>query len=254
MGGSSYVVMSSSLALGETSSTAYRGDRGKIAYEHSQDIGNPHETELEELTDVSGDDTTIIDTDVILKKEVVGGFWRKITWENIKVSLKTYFDSLYTPKSFNVKITTPSSYVTGTISETEVLRIEIPANSISNNSFLNMPILYLSKIGTNGNMSIKGKLSTSATMPSGTTDIIFGYTNLSATNITLGMNRTYIIADGLIKGFPFALSPFTSSAAGAVSFASKPFDRTVTNYLYVSIQLANSTDQARLEGIQITNS
>ena len=43
-GGSSYVVMSSSLALGETSSTAYRGDRGKIAYDHSQTIGNPHGT------------------------------------------------------------------------------------------------------------------------------------------------------------------------------------------------------------------
>jgi hypothetical protein len=43
-GGSSYVVMSSSLALGETSSTAYRGDRGKIAYDHSQATGNPHGT------------------------------------------------------------------------------------------------------------------------------------------------------------------------------------------------------------------
>ena len=32
------------LALGETSSTAYRGDRGKIAYEHSQVTGNPHGT------------------------------------------------------------------------------------------------------------------------------------------------------------------------------------------------------------------
>ena len=42
--GSSYVVMSSSLALGETSSTAYRGDRGKIAYDHSQTTGNPHGT------------------------------------------------------------------------------------------------------------------------------------------------------------------------------------------------------------------
>ena len=41
---SSYVVMSSSLALGETSSTAYRGDRGKIAYDHSQATGNPHGT------------------------------------------------------------------------------------------------------------------------------------------------------------------------------------------------------------------
>ena len=43
-GGSSYVIMTSSLALGETSSTAYRGDRGKIAYDHSQITGNPHGT------------------------------------------------------------------------------------------------------------------------------------------------------------------------------------------------------------------
>ena len=34
----------SGLALGETSSTAYRGDRGKIAYDHSQATGNPHNT------------------------------------------------------------------------------------------------------------------------------------------------------------------------------------------------------------------
>jgi hypothetical protein len=34
--GTQYVVISSSLALGETSTTAYRGDRGKIAYDYSQ--------------------------------------------------------------------------------------------------------------------------------------------------------------------------------------------------------------------------
>ena len=46
---SGYVEISESLALGETSSTAYRGDRGKIAYDHSQKTGtgtvsntNPH--------------------------------------------------------------------------------------------------------------------------------------------------------------------------------------------------------------------
>ena len=44
-GGSSYVVISSSLALGETSSTAYRGDYGKAAYDHSRiTTGNPHNT------------------------------------------------------------------------------------------------------------------------------------------------------------------------------------------------------------------
>lgn len=41
--GSTYIEISSSLALGETFATAYRGDRGKIAYEHSQTrSGNPH--------------------------------------------------------------------------------------------------------------------------------------------------------------------------------------------------------------------
>ena len=38
--GTKYVEISPSIALGETSKTAYRGDRGKIAYEHSQITGN----------------------------------------------------------------------------------------------------------------------------------------------------------------------------------------------------------------------
>lgn len=36
-GGSSYTQISESLALGETSTTAYRGDRGKEAYDHAKD-------------------------------------------------------------------------------------------------------------------------------------------------------------------------------------------------------------------------
>lgn len=47
--GSSYVEISASLALGETSSTAYRGDRGKTAYDHSQATGNPHGTTKSDL-------------------------------------------------------------------------------------------------------------------------------------------------------------------------------------------------------------
>ena len=41
--GSAYVVISETIALGETSATAYRGDRGKTAYEHSQN-GTVHVT------------------------------------------------------------------------------------------------------------------------------------------------------------------------------------------------------------------
>ena len=47
--GTQYVEISPSLALGETSSTAYRGDRGKTAYDHSQTTGNPHGTTAAEV-------------------------------------------------------------------------------------------------------------------------------------------------------------------------------------------------------------
>ena len=41
--GTTYVEIASGIALGETSSTAYRGDRGKAAYDHSiKTSGNPH--------------------------------------------------------------------------------------------------------------------------------------------------------------------------------------------------------------------
>lgn len=41
-GGSTYAEISASLTLGETSCTAYRGDYGKVAYEHVGGTSNPH--------------------------------------------------------------------------------------------------------------------------------------------------------------------------------------------------------------------
>lgn len=54
------------------------------AYNHSQTSGNVHNTKVEELSDIGSETTTIADTDIILKKEVVGGLWRKITFANFK--------------------------------------------------------------------------------------------------------------------------------------------------------------------------
>ena len=78
-GGSSYVVMSSSLALGDTSSTAYRGDRGKIAYDHSQTTGNPHDTtkndiglgNVDNTSDLNKPISTATQTTLDLKENVV---------------------------------------------------------------------------------------------------------------------------------------------------------------------------------------
>ena len=50
--GSTYSVVSDSIALGETATTAYRGDLGKAAYDHSQTPGNPHATKFSELKSI----------------------------------------------------------------------------------------------------------------------------------------------------------------------------------------------------------
>lgn len=57
-GGSSYVEISKSLALGTTSTTAYRGDHGLLAYQHTSLTGNPHGLTL-------GDLSIIIDAETI---------------------------------------------------------------------------------------------------------------------------------------------------------------------------------------------
>ena len=48
--GTAYVVISETLALGETSSTAYRGDRGKIAYDHAAAKGSAFASGLYKIT------------------------------------------------------------------------------------------------------------------------------------------------------------------------------------------------------------
>ena len=68
--GSAYVEISSSLALGETSETAYRGDRGKTAYDHSQTAHAPSNAEANVNADwdATSGDAQILNKPTILSK------------------------------------------------------------------------------------------------------------------------------------------------------------------------------------------
>ena len=59
--GTAFVEISQSLALGETSSTAYRGDKGKIAYDHSQAAHAPSDAEANQnaFSNVKVGETTV---------------------------------------------------------------------------------------------------------------------------------------------------------------------------------------------------
>lgn len=77
--GSGFVEISESLALGETSSTAYRGDRGKTAYDHSQlTSGNPHNVSksdvgLGNVPNVSTNDQTPTFTEASTRNNIASG-------------------------------------------------------------------------------------------------------------------------------------------------------------------------------------
>ena len=63
-GGTAYVEISKSLALGETSNTAYRGDYGKVAYEHTNKKDNPHGVTKSQVGLANVDNTADVDKPV----------------------------------------------------------------------------------------------------------------------------------------------------------------------------------------------
>lgn len=67
-GGTDLVVISETLALGETSSSAYRGDRGKIAYDHAMNadgMGAPHVSDAERTAWNAKQGTSVTITDPV---------------------------------------------------------------------------------------------------------------------------------------------------------------------------------------------
>jgi nitrogen fixation protein len=156
-------------------------------------------------------------------------------------------------KFYTYKNPVLSTGVTGTLSETEVLKVTIPANTFSANDFLKFQAT-ISKTGTAGACTMRIKLTSSSTMPSGTTNTIATY-GLGATNLFLNFSRTsHRIRSGNIFGYLFTNNnnahDFIASGSAQNSQA---FDVTVENYIYVSLINGSIADTTYLEGITITN-
>ena len=145
--GSGYVEISPSIALGETSSTAYRGDRGAVAYAHVSDTSNPHHVTKAQLGLDRVDNTS--DSEKTVDKAVKDGagnviastYETKLDADDKLTSAKSYTDvktseakayadtklieseayarsliSSYNSESFNVELSIgPSDTVTATV-------------------------------------------------------------------------------------------------------------------------------------------
>lgn len=90
------------VVLGETSTTAYRGDRGKAAYDHSQVTGsNPHETTAAQVgaaesvhghttAQITGLDTALAAKEPAIASGSVDQYWSGIkTWVNFAESVRS---------------------------------------------------------------------------------------------------------------------------------------------------------------------
>lgn len=81
---------------------------------------------VDDLCDVDGNDTTIADTDEVLKKDA-NGLWKKVTWANVKVILNGIFGRLATIntwdlfQTFTTGIKTPK--ITPTVDSTTAFQI-----------------------------------------------------------------------------------------------------------------------------------
>jgi hypothetical protein len=146
---------------------------------------------------------------------------------------------------------TPSSVVTATTSETQVGVLMIPANSIKTIDQLKFfaPIV---KIGGLSTCTVTLKLSTSATMPIGTTDRIATFVG-TAGNRWLPMMRNPQYNGGNLIITATSTTLVSDLVATSVDASVIAIDRTVNQYLYVSVTLANASDSAYLAGGYITN-
>ena len=151
---------------------------------------------------------------------------------------------------FNIPFT-PSSVVTGTTSETQVGVVAIPANSIKTTDQLRIYTPHI-KSGTAGTVTIIYKLSTSSTMPSGTTDRIATFTSGSQQGwFPMQRNPVYNISNFIIQGASNNSLVDTAISVNTPSVIA--YDRTQLLYLYVSVTLSNSADSVYLAGGYITN-
>jgi len=145
----------------------------------------------------------------------------------------------------------PSATLTGTATETELLKVTIPANTLSANELLDLVFTTIRSANNTG-ITLRFKMSTSATMPSGTTNQI-GQSVHSINQPWHKARRKIKIYGGnlMVLG---ATNTFTNDdGLSSFSLTSVAFDSTVVNYFYISATLGNTADSIYLLDCSIRN-
>jgi nitrogen fixation protein len=173
-------------------------------------------------------------------------------------AVKSYVDT-----GLNLKLTAPKfrqrnitkQTVSGTTALVELWKITIPANTFSSTDIIKIPFFRCTKTTSVGLFDMIIKMSTSSTIPSGTTDDIARFRSSAVNSLWLNVQRSaFIISGGNIEGFnKDVLNTYSDYLSSGSARTSKAFDTTVTNYLYFAVQPASASDTIIFEGAEATN-
>jgi hypothetical protein len=136
--------------------------------------------------------------------------------------------------------------------ETQLISVTIPANSFAASDKFYFRLGF-SKVGIANANTLRVKLTTSASMPSGATSQI-AQAAMGNTALYGPVERNMAINGGNLKGYPFTNANVSDSGTNTNSWSNVAFDVTQTQYFYVSvIPAATTADVTYLEYLEITN-
>jgi hypothetical protein len=195
--GSAYVEISSSLALGETSSTAYRGDRGKIAYDHSQIVtGNPHGTTIGDIgaEPANANIQAHISSTSNPHGVTVGQIGAEPANANIQAHVTLTNGSnphLTTFANIATKPTTLSGYgITDALTSTQISSTYIPLTQKG-------AVNGVATLDSNSKIPV-GQL------PNSVFDSLFYFESMNVTNVNSNSEKREVIVDRLLDGLKVA--------------------------------------------------
>ena len=210
------------------------------------ELQKPATDKVEELNTL---ENTLVDSEntrILNENNRISAENSRVTAENARATAELERQQ---NKTFNVKVTTPSSWVTGTLSETEIYRFSIPANTISSQSILSIESMLFNKLGVNGAFQVRVKLTTSTTMPTGSTEQIARTPNMAANTRAAAFRRKFYVNGDVIKSHGFDSGLYFDEVNIADVISTRTLDRTQTYNVIVSVTLNNASDQVRLEGL-----
>lgn len=259
-GGSSYVEISSSLALGTTSGTAFRGDYGNIAYQHATAKGSAFASGLYKITTnaqghvtaatavtksditalgIPGSDTNTNTTYTLSKS----GSTITLNGSNGSSTSVTDANTTYTLSSFGVTATAAElNYTDGVTSNIQTQLNGKAASSHSHGIASTTAAGFLRQLNGSTSNFLRGD-GTWATPPNTTYSAMKGATASAAGSAGLvpapsaGAATRYLRSDGTWTTPPdtnttySAMRGATSSAAGATGLVPAPAAGAATRYL-----------------------